>query len=55
MPDLDDGPAYELAEAVLVADFGADGGAADEDNLLAEDGDLEYFAWGAREREMSVD
>ena len=39
--DLDDGPANEFAEAGLVAQLGAEGDGADEDDLLAQDGDFE--------------
>ena len=44
MSDLDDGSADEFAESLFVADFFAEGDASDEDDLLAEDGDLEYIA-----------
>ena len=39
--DLDDGPADEFAEAGFVAQLGAEGDGADEDDLLAQDGDFE--------------
>lgn len=39
--DLDDGPTNEFAKAGFVAQLGAEGDGADEDDLLAQDGDLE--------------
>lgn len=44
--DLDNGPADELAEAGFVAYFGAEGDGADEDDLVAEDGDFEDWTCG---------
>ena len=54
MPDLDDGSTYELPKAALVANLSAEGGIADEDNLLAKDCNLEYVAYDTRGKKLSV-
>lgn len=42
--DLNDGPTNKFAETLLVAEFLAQRGAGNKDNLLAQHGDLEDLA-----------
>lgn len=43
--DLDYRATDEFAKPLLVTEFFAKSNACHEDNLLAQDGDLEYLAW----------
>lgn len=43
--DLDDGSADELAKALFITEFFAQGYTAHEHDLLTKNGDFEYLAW----------